>query len=66
MLFPLVWVDESAMMSEDGRGRLKAKLIAPQTYSNYGAWGGVALGLLIIVIATIIYLIRARKKNYHT
>jgi hypothetical protein len=66
MLFPLIWVDESAAMTADGRGRVKAKLIKPQTYSNYGAWGGVTLGLLIIVIATIIYLIRARKKNYHT
>lgn len=66
MLFPLIWVDEFAEMTEDGRGRVKAKLIGPQTYSNYGAWGGVAIGLLIIVIATLIYLVRARKKNYQT
>ena len=39
MLFPLIWVDEGAEMSEEGRGRLGAKLVGPQKYSNYGAWG---------------------------
>jgi hypothetical protein len=57
---------QSVTMPDAGVGRLESKLLKPQQYANLGSWVGCAIGLLIIIVATLIYLIRARKKNYST
>jgi len=53
-------------MTEVGAGRIKGKLLNPKSIAQYGSWGGILLGLIIIVVATLIYLMRARRKKYDT
>lgn len=57
---------QSVEMPEAGAERLRGKVLTPKLIVQMGTWAGVLVGLLIIAIAALIYLIRARKKNYST
>lgn len=51
---------------ETSAERLKGKLLRPKSIAQISSWIGTLTGLIIIAVAALIYLIRARKKNYST
>jgi hypothetical protein len=51
-------------LTETSAERIKDKLLKPQKIVGAGSWGLVGVGILLVLIAGIIFTVRARRKNY--
>lgn len=64
MIYPVLWLDEAATMSNTTAAGVKALVLKPLKVIDIAKWSLLGFSCLLIAIGLIIYMVQSGKHNY--